>query len=482
MCAIRYHLASHPVYGGGVSLANDLQNEHSIVGNFPDLLMLHHFGSAEQKASLIPLRLEGKFRMTFGLTEPGHGSDATFMETTAKRITMTTRGNETNKPKEDEDDDEDLVYYEINGRKKWQTGAHHCTHMLIFARTSRTPGSASGITAFLVPRDTPGITVESYEWTFNMPTDHATVSLDHVRVSASTILGQLDRGLAVAQTFVHENRIRQAASSCGAARFCLDKSIERAKSRKIWGEGGSLADYQAIQFPVVELMTQVEMLRLLILRTAVEMDRAVEECRRFNESLPKNPSKANAKEKQPWVEIERKLSGQVAMCNFWANRLCCQAADRAIQVSSSSCFLRLLSFIPFIHDFCLSTISFSAGPNSVRSTVGMATRDITPSSTYIAISEGIASLKVQKRFRCERWLPSYLDSGGESRKSRVVLLKYEGISKSINIWMLIVSSISTVSTVIKHSDIHCCLREHLSGNPKIRRGNGRYCRPLNDLS
>jgi len=85
-----------------------------------------------------------------------------------------------------------------------------------------------------------------------------------VRVPATAILGQLDTGLAVAQTFVHENRIRQAASSCGAAKFCIEKSIERAKSRQIWGEGRTLADHQAIQFPIVELMTQVEMLRLLI--------------------------------------------------------------------------------------------------------------------------------------------------------------------------------------------------------------------------
>jgi alkylation response protein AidB-like acyl-CoA dehydrogenase len=324
MCAIRYYLASHPVYGGGVSLANDLQNEHSIVGNFPDILMLHHFGSDPQKDKFIPLRLDaGNFRITFGLTEPGHGSDATFLETTAKIVNVDRHG----------EGDKERVMYEINGRKKWQTGAHNCTHMIIFARTSGTPGQARGITAFIVPRDTPGIKIESFEWTFNMPTDHATVSLDQVRVPADAILGEVDAGLAVAQTFVHENRIRQAASSCGAAKFCLDKSIERAKARKIWGEGKSLADYQAIQFPVVELMTQVEMLRLLILRTAVEMDRVVEECRKSNETSRSSSSSSRVKEKQPWVEIERKLSGQVAMCNFWANRLCCEAADRAIQVS-----------------------------------------------------------------------------------------------------------------------------------------------------
>jgi alkylation response protein AidB-like acyl-CoA dehydrogenase len=302
MSAIRYHLSSNAVYGGGLGLANDLQNEHCIVGNFPDVSMLHHFGNEQQRNTLIPARLRGEFRTTFGLTEPDHGSDATFMSTTARP----TRGG-----------------FEIKGAKKWQTGAHHCTHFLIFARTSGKAGSAQGITAFLVPRDTRGVRIVSYEWTLNMPTDHATVELNSVWVPESAVLGSIDQGLAIAQTFVHENRIRQAASSCGAARYCLDRSIDRARARKIWGEGKSLADNQAIQFPVVELMTQVEMLRLFILKTSWEMDRIVAECQ---------SSKA---QRAPWVEIEGRLSDQVAMCNFWANRLCCQAADRAIQVMST---------------------------------------------------------------------------------------------------------------------------------------------------
>ena len=62
MCALRYHMASHPVYGGGVSLANDLQSEHSVVGNFPDFLMLYHWGNEQQKRDLIPARLKGQFR------------------------------------------------------------------------------------------------------------------------------------------------------------------------------------------------------------------------------------------------------------------------------------------------------------------------------------------------------------------------------------------------------------------------------------
>lgn len=67
MCALRYHMASHSVYGGGVSLANDLQNEHSVVGNFPDFLMLYHWGNERQKEEFIPARLDGRFRESFCL-------------------------------------------------------------------------------------------------------------------------------------------------------------------------------------------------------------------------------------------------------------------------------------------------------------------------------------------------------------------------------------------------------------------------------
>ena len=71
MAVIREHMASK-----GLGLFNDLQNEHSIVGNFPDVVMVQHFGNPQQKKELIEGRLAGKVRITFGLTEPWHGSDA----------------------------------------------------------------------------------------------------------------------------------------------------------------------------------------------------------------------------------------------------------------------------------------------------------------------------------------------------------------------------------------------------------------------
>ncbi|KAJ4188266.1 hypothetical protein NW767_011927 [Fusarium falciforme] len=312
MCAIRYHLAAHPVYGGGLSLANDLQNEHSVVGNNPFVILISHYGTQEQRDRFIPASIRGELRATFGLTEIEHGSDATHMSTTARPITLPS-----GEPG-----------YEINGNKKWQTGMHVANHCIIFARTSGKDGDAKGITAFLVPRETAGLTVTSYEWTLNMPTDHATIKLERVCVPASAILGPPANGLAIAQTFTHENRIRQAASSCGAAQFCIQRSVEYANKRKPFGK--PLSINQAIQWPLVELSTQAEMLRLLILRTAVEMDQVT--------------AHAKASGKAPWIAIEKELGHKIGMCNYYANRLACEAADRAIQVHGGDGYSRNYPF------------------------------------------------------------------------------------------------------------------------------------------
>jgi acyl-CoA dehydrogenase len=188
----------------------------------------------------------------------------------------------------------------------WTTGMHVATHCALFARTGGEDGDARGITCFLVPADDPGVKIEEYLWTFNMPTDHPRVSFTNVWVPETAVWGEVGGGLMLAQHFVHENRIRQAASSLGAAVYCIEESVRYARARKPFGK--ALAENQAIQWPLVELATQAEMLRLLIRKTAHEMD-----------GMPK-------------PEVEKRLSDKVSMCNYWANRLVCEAADRAMQV------------------------------------------------------------------------------------------------------------------------------------------------------
>ncbi|MFV0532243.1 MAG: acyl-CoA dehydrogenase family protein [Cumulibacter sp.] len=290
MAVIREHLASK-----GLGLHCDLQNEHAIVGNNVGLLLMLEYGTDEQKEEWVEKLATGKRGFAFGITEPNHGSDATHMETTAVR-----------------DGDEWI----INGEKTWNTGMHSAAYDLIFARTSGKAGDGDGITCFLTPTDAPGFKIEEFLWTFNMPTDHAHVSFKDIRVPNSAIFGGEGKGLQVVQHFFNENRIRQAASSLGAAQYCINESVKYAQERKPFGK--PLSTNQGIQFPLVELQTQAEMLRALIHKTAWAMDKYGA----FS------------------------VSDKVSMCNYFANRLCCEAADRAMQVHGGMGYSR---YKPFEH-------------------------------------------------------------------------------------------------------------------------------------
>ena len=284
MAVIREHLAAK-----GLGLHNDLQTEHSIVGNNPFILMFKEFATNAQHEKYGADLLAGKIRTGFGLTEPNHGSDATWMETRAVKETR-----------------DGVDGWLINGEKMWTTGMHVANYVMCFARTSGKDGDALGITVLLVPVTSPGFKIEEYLWTFNMPTDHPRVSFTNVWVPDDAIWGVEGRGLSLGQSFVHQNRIRQAASSLGAAVYCIEESRSACPTCKPFGE--ELARNQAIQWPLVELHTQCEMLRLLIRKTARQID--------------------NMEHK----EVERTISDKVSMCNYWGNRLCCEAADRAMQV------------------------------------------------------------------------------------------------------------------------------------------------------
>jgi alkylation response protein AidB-like acyl-CoA dehydrogenase len=288
MAVAREHL-----YRLGIGLHNDPQSEISMIGNFPTVILAHEFGTATQRQILVDGALRREVSLAFGLTEPNHGSDATYMETAARR---------------------DGQQWVIDGTKRFNSGMHRATHDLVFARTSGAPGEPLGITAFIVPRDAPGLSVDFYWWTFNMPTDHAEVTLRDVRVDDDAILGELGGGLALAQRFVHENRIRQAASSLGAAAYCIDEAVAWSRERLVWGK--PLWRNQAIQFPLAELWTECELVRGLVRRTAAELDR------------------------QHHLEVTH----LVAMANYRANRLACEAADRAMQTCGGIGYTRHMPF------------------------------------------------------------------------------------------------------------------------------------------
>ncbi len=276
MAVIREHLARK-----GPGLHNVLQQEASVVGNFTTAEIIRVYGSDEQIDRHLQDMYAGRSGAAFGLTEPGHGSDVTHMDTVARR------------------DGDDWV---IDGEKRFISGMHRADHCLIFARTSGEDGDHGGFTCFLVPSDAEGFEVDFFWWTFNMPTDHAEITLDGVRVPEAAVVGEVGAGLRPAQHFYHEGRIRQAAASVGAAQFCVDQTVDYARQRKTWGD--PLAERQGIQFPVTDLHAEAEMIRNTVLKTARLLD----------------------------DEEQLEVSDQVSMVNYRANQLVCLAADRAIQI------------------------------------------------------------------------------------------------------------------------------------------------------
>src|SRR5207253_9869288 len=135
-----------------------------------------------------------------------------------------------------------------------------------------------------------------------------------VGVSAEAILGELALGLALAQRSVHEYRIRQAAASLGAAAFCIDEAVKWARDRAFWGK--PLWHTQGIQFPLAELWTDCELVRGLVRSTAAALDR----------------------------RHHMEVTHLVAMANYRANRLACEAADRAMQTCGGMGYTRHMPF------------------------------------------------------------------------------------------------------------------------------------------
>ena len=273
----------------GLGLHNDLQNEHSIVGNFPFVAMFETFGTEEQKQEFINGRLRGyaprRLRPDRARSRIGRDLDGNHARS-AKRATGSMAGASTAR----------------------RCGLPACMSPRI-ARCSRAPAGRMAMPA--------GSPVSLSQIPPRARDRGMDVDLQHAHRSPAAVgeqclgarrgnSGCRGRGLALAQSFVHQNRIRQAASSLGAAQYCIEQSVEYARTRKPFGE--ELARNQAIQFPLVELATQCEMLRLLIYKTAWDMDN------------------------MPHEEIEKTISDKVSMCNYWANRLVCEAADRAMQV------------------------------------------------------------------------------------------------------------------------------------------------------
>ncbi|MFJ6780096.1 acyl-CoA dehydrogenase family protein [Streptomyces yangpuensis] len=208
------------------------------------------WGDEEQKRAWLPRLCSGDALGCFGLTEPGTGSDAANLATRAVR----------------EGDS-----YVLHGTKTFISNGTWADVSLLFARTGEEPGHR-GVSAFLVPTDTPGLTRREIHGKLGLrgqPT--AELVLDGVRVPASALLGPAGKGFSVAMSALAKGRISVAAGCVGIAQAALDAAVSYAAHREQFGK--PIAQHQLVQELIADISVDVDAARLLTWRVADLIDR-----------------------------------------------------------------------------------------------------------------------------------------------------------------------------------------------------------------
>jgi hypothetical protein len=211
------------------------------------------WGSEEQKRRWLPGLTSGAYVGCFGLTEPGTGSDAGNLSTKAVR---------------DGGADGDWV---INGTKMFITNGTWADVVLLFARSTDAPGH-KGVSAFLVPADTPGLTRRTIHGKLGLRGQAtAELVLEDVRVPASAMLGPEGKGFAVAMSALAKGRMSVAAGCVGIAKAALDAAVKYATEREQFGK--VIARHQLVQELISDIAVDVDAARLLTWRVADLIDR-----------------------------------------------------------------------------------------------------------------------------------------------------------------------------------------------------------------
>lgn len=215
------------------------------VTNCPVNAILLRYGTEAQKRRwLVPLA-KGELLGGFCLTEPHVGSDASALRTTAVR----------------EGD-----HYVLNGVKQFITSGKHGDVMIVMAVTDKAAGK-KGISAFIVPTDTPGYVVARLEDKLGQhSSDTAQIQFDQCRIPADNRIGEEGEGYKIALSALEGGRIGIAAQSVGMARSALEVAIAYAKERESFGQ--PIFNHQAVGFRLAECATQLEAARQLIWHAA----------------------------------------------------------------------------------------------------------------------------------------------------------------------------------------------------------------------
>src|SRR5436853_928408 len=207
------------------------------------------FGSNEQKRTWLTPLLEQPILCSFGLSEPGAGSDVASLKTTAAR-----EGDE----------------YVLNGSKTFITNAGYAEWTVVFAKTDPRRGS-NGMSAFIVPMDAPGVTIEKHlDKMGQRATDTSAFALQDVRVPAENLIGEEGDGFKIAMATLDATRPGTAIGAVGVAQAAYEHAVEYAKERVTFDV--PIAMHQGVNFMIADMATEIEAARLLTWQAAWMLD------------------------------------------------------------------------------------------------------------------------------------------------------------------------------------------------------------------
>jgi len=203
----------------------------------------------KQKARYLPKLASGEWVGSWGLSEPGCGSDVAAMATTATQ---------------------DGDFWVLNGSKQWITNGHHAGLFVVMAKTDPQAGS-KGISAFLVERDTEGFEIGPKEDKMGLRgSDTVGLSFDNCRVPAENLCGKLNEAFKDTMRVLERGRITIAGMALGLARGALEESLAYAQERTAFGK--PIFKHQSVQFMLADMATQIDAGRLMTLNAALLSD------------------------------------------------------------------------------------------------------------------------------------------------------------------------------------------------------------------
>lgn len=225
----------------GDGACSTIMSVHSSVGCVPIL----NFGTEEQRRRFLPQLARGEWIGGFALTEPQAGTDASNLKTRARR---------------------DGDHYVIDGAKQFITSGKNGQVIIVFAVTDPNAGK-NGITAFIVPTDTPGYEVLRVEEKLGLnASDTCQIAFNGMEIPAENRLGAEGEGYRIALANLEGGRIGIAAQSVGMAQAAFEAARDYARERKAFGK--PIAEHQAVAFRLADMATQIEAARQLVWRAA----------------------------------------------------------------------------------------------------------------------------------------------------------------------------------------------------------------------